>query len=81
MPASEATRLKLLLKTQKGVISWETRAERKIKKRVRSKTLQNRSISHKTSRISSPKESPDGTKKGKKASARKSVNPTQREAG
>lgn len=42
------------------MISWETKAARKIRKKVRSKALKNRNKSPKTDRISSLKESPDG---------------------
>ena len=45
------------------MISWETKAARKIKKKARNKTPKDRNKSHKTSRISSPKESLDGSDK------------------
>jgi hypothetical protein len=48
-----------LLQYKKGETSWETKAARKIRKRVRSRTPKNRNNSQKTSKINSQKENPD----------------------
>jgi hypothetical protein len=50
---------KMFWTTGKGEKSWETRAARKIRKRVRNSTTKNRNKSQKTSLISSQKESLD----------------------
>jgi len=49
----------MFLDNRKGETQWATKAVRKIRKRVRSRTLINRNKSQKTSLISSPKEGLD----------------------